>query len=75
MKTMHEKHMEFVDLVNEAKTEDEHYGREMALRGWRLGVEDAGFHLDLCEADLEQFARGFGHRPMCCGVFLDWQAA
>ena len=74
MATMHEKHMTLVDAVNNAKTEEEHFWKSRYLHGWRQGIEDAGFQLDLCEADLEQFDRGFEHRPMCCGVFLDWQA-
>jgi hypothetical protein len=71
--SLHEKHMKLVDAVNNAKTEHEHYTLGQILHGWRDGVVDAGGRVDLCAADLEQFDRGFEHRPMCCGVFLDWE--
>jgi hypothetical protein len=73
MGAIHEKHMQLVDAVNEAKTEIEHRRSEVYLNGWRQGMADAGRELNLCHADLEQFDRGFTERPMCCGVFLDWE--
>lgn len=70
---LHEKHMQLVDAVNRTKTDSEHLVALHALHHWRDGVKDAGVRLDLMAADLEQFDRGFEHRPMCCGVFLDWE--
>jgi len=71
--TIHEKHMQLVDAVNGAKTQLDHDIAERVLRGWREGVKDAGFALDLIRADWEQFDRGHANRPMCCGVFNDWK--
>lgn len=73
MGAIHQKHMMLVDAVNEAKTERAHSDAQMILRGWREGMADAGRPVELCHADLEQFDRGFTERPMCCGVFLDWE--
>ena len=65
--------MSMIDDVNNAKTEHEHFSAQCWLWGWRKGVRDAGYSLDLTLADLEQFSRGFKDRPMCCGVFNDWK--
>jgi hypothetical protein len=73
MSAIHEKHMMLVDAVNDATTQRAHSDAWMVLRGWREGMADAGREVDLCHADLEQFDRGFTERPMCCGVFLDWE--
>lgn len=70
---MHDKHMELIDAVNNAATEHDHWTAHCRLEGWRDGVRDAGRRVDLIAADLEQFERGFESRPMCCGVFNDWQ--
>lgn len=73
--SMHEKHMLLIDAVNNAKTKQEHWDAGSKLQGWRQGVRDCGREPDLCAADLEQFERGHENRPMCCGVFLDWEEA
>lgn len=70
---LHDKHMKLIDAVNFAKTEQEHQNNDLILHGWRQGVSDAGFVVDLIGADLEQFDRGFEYRDMCCGVFCDWK--
>lgn len=73
--TIHEKHMARIDAVNNTTTEAEHQSQAMRLDGWRAGIRDAGGYVNLIAADLEQMdARGVD-RPMCCGVFLDWQNA
>lgn len=69
--TLHEKHMHRVELVNRSKTGAEHSARELELRAWRQGVEDAGLRINLCAADNFYLDQGID-RPMCCGVWLDW---
>lgn len=73
MTNLHEKHMELIDAINNAVTQDEHRAAELRRHAWIEGVRDAGRDVDLIRADLEQFARGNEARPMCCGVFLDWE--
>lgn len=73
--TIHEKHMQLIDAVNNATTDDEHWSATRYLDGWRDGIQDTGHRLSLIDADLTQFRRGFEHRPMCAGVFLDWKEA
>ena len=70
---LHDKHIELVDAVNNSKTIAEHDRNYWFLAGWRAGQADAGYIVDLIAADLVQFERGFENRPMCCGVFSDWQ--
>lgn len=71
--TLHESHMEKIDNVNNANTFQEHRDKKQYLNDWRAGVKAAGEKLDFCGADLDQIDRGFSNRPMCCGVFSDWQ--
>ena len=73
--SIHEEHMKRVDAVNAAKTWQEQDAARHELTGFRDGLKAAGVHPDLMACDREQFARGFEHRPMCCGVFLDWKPA
>ena len=70
--TLHEKQMELVDAVNNAKTTHEHAVAYWQLMGWREGVRACGREPDLIACDLTQFERGNENRPMCCGVFNDW---
>lgn len=70
--TLHEKQMELVDAVNNAKTTNEHSVAYWQLMGWREGVRACGREPDLISCDLAQFERGHKDRPMCCGVFNDW---
>ena len=73
-KNVHSEHMKRVDAVNEAKTEREHQDANLVLKGFRDGLDAAGLSPRIyMDCDLAQFARGFEHRPMCCGVFLDWK--
>jgi hypothetical protein len=70
--TLHEKHIKKIELVNNADTEALHNNRMLELRSWREGVQDAGKSLDLCACDMHYIAKGID-RPMCCGVWLDWE--
>jgi len=70
---MHDKHMQLIDAVNNAKTRHDHWTAYCILRGWREGMADCGRSVDLIAADLTQFERGHEGRPMCCGVFNDWK--
>lgn len=71
--TIHERHMELIDAVNNAKTRAEHQQAYWRLQGWRDGLRDCHREPDLIRADMEQFSRGFQDRPMCAGVFNDWE--
>ena len=70
--TIHEKHMEYVDKVNNSKTQAEYWHASGELHGFREGLRAAGVEPDLIACDLTQFERGHENRPMCCGVFNDW---
>lgn len=70
--TLHEKHMEFVDAVNNAKTQAEYWHADGALHGFREAFRFIGQDLDLIACDLTQFGRGHENRSMCCGVFTEW---
>ncbi len=69
--TLLEKHIELVKMVNSADSENQHLLAEERLRGFRdcLEVQDINQLMDCdwyyIEKDID--------RPMCCGVFLDWQ--
>lgn len=70
----HEKHMQYVDAVNNSTTDWEHAIAEATLRGFRDGLEvGLGRSINLIACDMTQFERGHEERPMCCGVFLDWE--
>jgi hypothetical protein len=72
---MHNKHIELVEAVNNAKTQQEHDMAEAVLRGYRIALVEA---YDTCagnllmECDRHYLDQGID-RPMCCGVFLDWK--
>lgn len=70
--TLHEKHIELIERVNNSTTRDEHKLRESELRAWREGVEDAGRRLDYMAADWFYMDQGI-EREMCCGVWFDWK--
>lgn len=72
---IHEKHMEFVDKVNNSTTQSEHRWNYAVLYGFRDGLRAAGIEPDLIACDLTQFERGHENRSMCCGVFNDWKPA
>ena len=70
--TLHEKHCNILDRVNNSKTEDEHQRNMAYLRAWRDGVKDAGREVVLVDADWYYIEQGYD-APMCCGVWLDWE--
>ena len=68
--TIHERHMQYIDAVNNA--DDSMKPLRLAeLSAFRDGLFVAGANLGhyLIEADMEQLDRG-NDRDMCCGVFL-----
>lgn len=73
-----DKHIELIAAVNNAKTEEQHRTCEIYLRAWRDGVAaKAGVDhwmdaMDWMHADLHHEGAD-AERPMCLGVFLDWQ--
>ncbi len=76
-------HFALVDAVNAAKTQQEHDRAESKLDGFRRGLEAAGLTPDLCACDIHvqpallttPESELDSLRPMCCGVYLDWQPA
>jgi len=63
------------EVNDESKTEIEHRSLYRELYGWKQGVKDAAGHtfngdyyyIELIDSgEMEE-------RPMCCGVFLDWE--
>ena len=66
------KHIELIEAVNNATTEREHNKAETYLHGFREGVASLGRDNDLCGCDMHYINQGID-RPMCAGVWLDWQ--
>ena len=72
-----EKHIELIAKVNNAKTEREHRNAEIYLRAWRdgvaahAGVDHFAIAMDWLHCDLHHEGAD-AERPMCLGVFLDW---
>ena len=66
-----------VEVNDETKTVAEHRHLEIAFNAWKEGVKDAGgrdFNGDyyyIAKID----AGDMRDRPMCCGVFLDWESS
>jgi len=71
--TLHEKHLELVDAVNDAETEGQHMRSTIVLYGFRSGVEACGRSLDLIGCDFHTIEKHGQYREMCCGVLLDWK--
>ena len=71
MKNLFDKHIELVEAVNSATTQEAHYHAQLRLGGFRDALEIIGV-LQLCECDNYYLDKGID-RPMCCGVWLDWQ--
>jgi len=66
------RHIELVEEVNNSKTYQEHFARDMHLCGFREALDLMGYKNFRIEADLHYINQGVD-RPMCCGVFLDWK--
>jgi len=73
MGDLHTRHIALVEAVNAAESEVDHRIAEARLRGFREAAgalgRDYGMHI---AADLHYIDQGID-RPMCAGVFLDWQ--
>ena len=65
-------HFTLLDLVNDAKTEEERAHRKTFLAGWRAGLESCGRTWSGIDADLHSMERYGAERPMCCGELMDW---
>ncbi len=74
MTNIRTKHIELVEAVNAATTEDEHRLAEARLRGFREAAEALGQSVGwmMVDADLHYVDRGID-RPTCGGVFCDWR--
>jgi len=69
--TLLEKHIEIVESVNNAQTNSEHQTASLRLNGFREALNLMGIN-QLMECDMHYIEQGID-RPMCCGVFLDWE--
>lgn len=74
---LYEKFIELLAEVNdENKTQQEHDFLVTKFHGWKDGVRDAtgqSFNGDYHYIDL--IDKGLiKDRPMCCGMFLDWES-
>ncbi len=69
--TINDKHIAYIEKVNNSKTIQEHFENTLILEIWRRGVSDAGVKLSCLDADIFYIDQGID-RPMCCGVWLDW---
>ena len=72
----YKRHIELVEAVNNAKTDAAHCVRQTYLQGWREGVGCTGN--DLMDADRHYMYDDDGNllpgdRPICGGVWLDWE--
>ena len=61
-----------VCAVNNSKTVAEHAENQLYLMAWINGVRAAGIKINGHDADMYFIERSID-RPMCCGVFLDWE--
>lgn len=68
-----EKHIELLEAVNNAKNQIEYDCAYYRLRGYRDALDVFGLN-QLMECDWHYLNQGI-ERPMCCGVFLDWEPA
>lgn len=59
-----------VDAVNNAKTKSEKWEAELVMRGYQMRCEEIGQRWPCIELDLSLPDDG---RPVCCGVYLDWE--
>lgn len=71
MSNLFRKHIELIESVNNSKTEQEHWSARQRLNGFRDALDIIGVN-QLCGCDNFYLDKGID-RPMCCGVFLDWE--
>lgn len=67
-----EHHIQLVENVNRSEDEATRHLRMAELRGFRSALELLGFNGQLSECAMYYIRKGVD-RPMCCGVFLDWE--
>lgn len=75
MSELFEKHIELLEAVNNSETVDEHNYRHAVLIGFRDALLVIGVN-QLCECDMFYIDKELPAeecRPMCAGVFLDWE--
>ena len=70
--TINEKHILHIEAVNNSKTVEDHAANVLYLTAWRNGVRDSGINISLIAADMFYIDQGID-RPMCSGVWLDWE--
>jgi hypothetical protein len=71
--TLLEKHIELTEAVNNSATEYEHRMAQAELDGFRLALDCLGHNgQQYAACDMYYINKGID-RPMCCGVFLDWE--
>ena len=71
--TLVEQHIALVEAVNRSGTEYEHRIAQAQLDGFRLALDVLGHTGQQYTAcDMYYINKGID-RPMCCGVFLDWE--
>ena len=66
-----DRHIEIVEQVNNSKDQREHNYNETYLHGFREALILMDIH-QIIECDWHYLEQGID-RPMCGGVFLDWQ--
>lgn len=71
MKSLFDRHIELVESVNNSSTEKEHLLNEARLIGFRDALEILG-EKQMIDCDNYYLYKGI-NRPMCCGIWLDWE--
>ena len=71
--SIHERHLQLVDAVNNSATDSERRYCSAILSGFRDGIRTAGKHLDLIAGDFHTMEKHGEDREMCCGELLDWK--
>ena len=71
--TLFEKHIDLLEAVNNAKTNSQYDLAYHRLIGFRDALTALNIN-QLMACDLHYLVQGI-ERPMCCGVFLDWEPA
>jgi hypothetical protein len=69
--TLLDKHIELLEAVNNAKTNKQYDLAYHKLIGFRDALTAMNIN-QLIACDLHYLDQGID-RPMCCGVFLDWE--
>lgn len=67
-----EVHIQLVEKANQSTTRDEFKSNCDVLHGFRKCLGVLGYTSQLFKCDMYYIDQGID-RPMCCGVFLDWE--